>query len=577
MNAWIARYWAEFLLNLIFGLIKMKKILLLTILILNVLIIKTGLLAQNQAPFPKIEQLKLFTDRSLYISGEDIAFSVVQIPDAELENQLSSILYVELINPQTEQLSQAKFLMDQRGVAGSLQIPDDLTTGNYFLRVYTKYMRNIGPESYAYQALKIINPEQAVTTYSIDSSLLLPLKFIPELKEAKIGISSDQERYERNTKAFLTLDFSQTHQLFISACVSIIPEFALQNRQMGGSEKRDFEQLNYLPETKGLSISGLLKNQQNDSVISNSSITLSIIGQGRDFMATMTDSTGKYLFALPNYQGSRDLFLCNENQDDANVRLLIDNDFCRIPIQLPDSVFHLPDAEKAVVLSMAVNKQLKDHFDTNHTSYTAFNQRFNNYFYGTPTEIVRIENYVDLPNLEEYFNELPTLVKVRKRMGKKYFKVISNNAEIPLFEPLVLIDGVAIDNPEAVLAISPKQLDRIEIINTPYIKGAFTYGGIIHLISREGYFADIDLPENGLFIDFQFLSTDNLKIDQKPDTPEFPDARNTLYWNPRVIPKASNQVLEFITPTTPGRYQAVVRAVTKSGEFVSSSCFFEVR
>ncbi|MBU1368225.1 MAG: hypothetical protein KJ578_05950 [Bacteroidetes bacterium] len=555
----------------------MKKIRFIPILILSVLILKTGLLAQSQSQFPEVEQFRLFTDRSLYIAGENIAFSAIQIPNPKLGIQLSSILYAELVSPQSEQMSQAKFLMDQTGAFGSLPIPDDVVSGNYFLRVYTKYMRNIGPEAYTYLALKIINPEQASTSYSIDSSLLLPLSPIPELKGNKISISTDQTQYGRNAKAILSLDFNQNSQDYIKASVSVIPEFALYGEQLEGSGKRAFQQLNYPPEMKGLSISGLLKNQQNDSVIPNSSITLSIIGEGRDFMATMTDSAGKYLFALPNYQGRRDLFLCNENQADSETKLLIDNDFCRIPVQLPDTVFQLTEAEKAVVLNMAVNKQLKDNFVTYSASPKKYNSRFNTYFYGTPTEIVRIGNYVELPNLEEYFNELPTLVKVRKRMGKKYFKVLSNNAEIPLFDPLILIDGVAIDNAEAVLALSPQQLDRIEIINTPYIKGAFTYGGIIHLISSEGYFANIDLPENGLFLDFQFLSANHFKLDQETDSAEFPDARNTLYWNPDITPTANNQELEFQTPSTPGRYKAIIRAVTHQGEYVSGSFVFEVR
>jgi len=555
----------------------MKKILLITFFVLHVLIIKTGLMAQSQTQYPDAEQFRLFTDRSVYLAGEKIAFSAIQIPDPKHISQLSSVLYCELIDPQAAPLAQGKFLMDQTGAFGSIQIPEDLITGHYYLRVYTKYMRNIGPESYTYHRLKIINPEQVSTNYSIDSNLLLPLKTIHELNNAELRIYTDKSLYNINSRAVLSLDFGQKSKSFISACVSVVHEFALQNKQVESYGKRHIKQLNYPPETKGLSISGLLKNQPNDSLIPNSSITLSIIGHGKDFMATTTDSSGKYLFALPNYQGRRDLFLCNENQADLESQLLIDNDFCRIPIQLPDTVFHLTATEKAVLLVIAKNKQLTDHFSTDSVQSKAYNPRFDSYFYGTPTEIVKIENYVELPNLEEYFNELPNMVKVRKRMGKKYFKVLSNNAEIPLFEPLILIDGVAIDNPEAVLAISPKQLDRIEIINTPYIKGAYTYGGIIHLISQEGYFADIELPENGLFLDFQFLSPNQFKIDQQTDSQEFPDTRNTLYWNPRIIPTAEIQTFDFNTPATPGRYQAVIRAVTNKGELVSSSCVFEVR
>ena len=40
------------------------------------------------------------------------------------------------------------------------------------------------------------------------------------------------------------------------------------------------------------------------------------------------------------------------------------------------------------------------------------------------TKFFILINYVQLPTLEEYFNELPTLAKVRKRQGEKYFKIL---------------------------------------------------------------------------------------------------------------------------------------------------------
>ncbi|MBU1368223.1 MAG: hypothetical protein KJ578_05940 [Bacteroidetes bacterium] len=49
----------------------MKKILFIPILILSVLFIKTGLLVQSQYQYPEVEQFRLFTDQSLYITGEN--------------------------------------------------------------------------------------------------------------------------------------------------------------------------------------------------------------------------------------------------------------------------------------------------------------------------------------------------------------------------------------------------------------------------------------------------------------------------------------------------------------------------
>ena len=48
-----------------------------------------------------------------------------------------------------------------------------------------------------------------------------------------------------------------------------------------------------------------------------------------------------------------------------------------------------------------------------------------------------------------------------------------------------MIDGVAIFDVESALAVSPRYIDRMEIVDAPYIKGNVTFGGIINLISKE--------------------------------------------------------------------------------------------
>ncbi len=68
-----------------------------------------------------------------------------------------------------------------------------------------------------------------------------------------------------------------------------------------------------------------------------------------------------------------------------------------------------------------------------------------------------------------------------------------------------MIDGVAIFDVEAVLAVSPRLIDRVEIVNAPYIRGNVTFGGIISLISRNNDLGYIDLPSSGLLVNYRML------------------------------------------------------------------------
>ncbi len=67
-------------------------------------------------------------------------------------------------------------------------------------------------------------------------------------------------------------------------------------------------------------------------------------------------------------------------------------------------------------------------------------------FYGEPTELLVIETYIDLPTLEDYFSELAGAVKVRKSQGKKHFRFASTRPEMTIYDPLVLIDWVAVND-----------------------------------------------------------------------------------------------------------------------------------
>jgi len=523
--------------------------------------------AQQNNRFPEIEQFALFTDRSIYATGENIAFVAFQLIDNQPQEILSKVLYVELISPQADQLSAGKFILSTQGAQGKLEIPEDLNSGNYYLRAYTKYMRNIGPEAYAYALLKVVNPEKPVSNFLVDSVSFLSLSKVQNDRLSSSNLPKDTIFAEKNVIANLPSDFQEN---LLSTCVSVVPANSFAANYYAAEHNRFFNQIEYLPETQGLSISGLLKNNENDSVIAGARIKLSIIGNGRDFLSTETNEDGRFLLALPDYSGRRDLFVCTENSLEKAADLLIDNDYCRIPVQLPDTVFTLSEAEKAVTLQLMNNQRIAVNFYENILVKDSFSAAFNKAFYGTPSEIVRLSNYVELPNLEEYFNELPTLAKVRKKQGKKYFKVLSNNAEIPVFEPLVMVDQVAIDNTEAVLAVSPKQIERIEIINAPYTKGAYTYGGIIHLISKEGYFADIDLPKNGLFLDYQFFSPKKAQLKNKDISHENPEAANTIYWNPMITASDLEKSISFTTPALVGNYELIVRGITTEGKVFSA-------
>ena len=527
--------------------------------------------------YPAEEKVNLFTDRMLYISGEEVHFSAFLSSYEQHQPQLSLILYAELISPDGKSVAGSKFALVNNAAEGCLAIPKDIISGVYYLRAYTKYMRNLGPEAYSYAGIKIVNPLRNDVMIGNDTSGFEKKQVNVNTTDAPtiiIGKNEFAPRYRVNVSIK-----APGAALSERLCISVVPQAsASENSLQLPVIQHQVKSMRYYPETVGVSITGVVKDNTSGNALANTRINLSIIGHGRDFMAMQTDAAGRYFFSLPNYKGFRDLFLCAENTADIRPKILVDNDFCAVPVHLPSPVFKLTADERAVAYQMAMNTRLEQVYAADTIHRANAEEMVDGAFYGTPTDMVSIDNYVQLPTLEEYFNELPTLVKVRKRHGEKYFKVFGSQAEMAIFDPLVMVDWVAINAPQKILAVSPQNIARIEVLNVPYVKGDITYGGILSIISKRGDFAGIDLPASGIFLNYLFVSDQQICAENNVVSPNIPDARNTLYWEPNLKLDADNTAnFSFTTPDTPGHYAIVLKGKTADGGIFTRTKEFEVK
>jgi hypothetical protein len=515
------------------------------------------------------EKVMLFTDRSLYITGENILFSALLSPDAG-----SSILYCEIITPEGSAVAGGKFNIANSRSSGSLYIPSDLVTGNYFIRAYTKLMRNDGPFSFSYLQIAIINPylNEVLSNETMPEADNIQVKLQKESADY-VKIIPDKKLAGTGDSIHVTLLNNSPQQSFRNISLAVVPDSLPQYSQVILPGTR-FEKESFSPEINGVHVTGSVTEKTGGQSIKDMIVNLSILGRGRDFMTAITDSAGRFAFILRGYSGYRDLFLCTA-EDSVGQKITIDNDFCTTPIAVPASHFSLTQAERRAAYRMALNVQVDSLFRIKLATDTSPADNIGGaYFYGTPDETIKIDNYVQLPALEDYFNELPTLVKIRKSGGHKYFRILGDQTGLSEFHPLVMIDLVALNDPGRIAGISPRDLDRIEVINSFYVKGAQVYGGIINLISKRGDFAGIDLPSSGVFARYGFPveKTDEIKFTAQKSGP---DARNTLIWIPHLI-LTTQSTFSFTAPPTPGRYLITVKGVTADGREFISAVSFEV-
>lgn len=531
------------------------------------LAISAGLHAQDPtAEFPA-DRIKLCTDRTLYISGEKILFSALVFNEDKIsEGDYSRILYCELITPDGNRVAAGKYPVENISAQGCLTIPDETMTGIYYLKSYTRWMRNGGPSAYHYILLKVVNPYKADVLSGNESEEAWP--YNPgKPDKIPVRVSADKKIYQVREAIEIKIDGGKMDDFAGKIALSVVP-FASWDSIPRDSIPRDSipPNLQYYPETRGISISGRLLETESGLHVPNALVNLSIIGD-KDAMAIRTSASGQFYFALPAYTGNKDIFLCGEDIPGKSTSVYIDNDFCSRPVNLPSPVFHLTEKEKETVYDMAVNQKITSVFFNDTTSGKIGLQLDDRPFYGEPDEILVMDKFIDLPTIEDYFSELLGSVNVRKSQDRKVFRFNSARTEMTIYDPLVLIDWVAVNDIGKILAMSPKAIDRIELVDAPYVKGNITYGGIISFLSKKNNFAGIDLPTSGTFINYKFLEDCSQNIISGELPANIPDSRNTIYWNPNVqTDEKGSAEISFTAPDTPGKYIIVLKCMDGIGE-----------
>ncbi|MEN8117775.1 MAG: hypothetical protein ABFS16_12390 [Bacteroidota bacterium] len=124
-----------------------KKILLSLLIVINAFL----LLAQ--------ETVVLRTDRDTYIAGESVWIRANCFKSGtSLPSDLSNVIYAEVLNDKNEPVVQLKLNAENGSCSTQFMLPDNLQTGNYVLRGYTKWLQNYNSELFFTKNIVVINP-----------------------------------------------------------------------------------------------------------------------------------------------------------------------------------------------------------------------------------------------------------------------------------------------------------------------------------------------------------------------------------------------------------------------------------
>ncbi len=534
------------------------------------------IISKSHLPATSGEQITLHTDRTLYCVNENIYFTAnyTRIDQMQPFNW-SKVLYTELIRWNGDKIAQAKFAILSNNVSGKIAIPKDLPSGVYYVRAYTRWMRNFPEEGYVYTRVKIVNLFKTDTdigpdnnqnfTHLVDNTSKINMK-------KGIVCSSPKNKYKKREKITLDIDVLNKSSEIGDLFITVVREGSIDTisnqiiYKFSGINGSDI----YLPEIRGISITGKVLDKNTRNPLSNTLVNLTIPVSNEYFSNYRTNEKGTFYFTIPPIYGKTDFYIEAITSENIETEILIDNDFCQNPVILPFIQFSLNSKEEELVKEFAVNVQLNELFSENYKQQNV--KTVPEPFYGSASNVYLTKDYIELPNLKEFFFELISEFSVLHNKKIPYLKLRSPK-EVSYIDPLILVDNVPIVNQEKLLKTPLKEFERIDIIDKPYIVRDIVYNGLISVYSKNSDFAGIELHSNSMFFNFNLFSQYNFVFPEKNSTENnrrLPERRNLLYWNPNVRVTENSPInISLYSSDDKGEYIVFIRSINNKNDLLT--------
>jgi hypothetical protein len=532
------------------------------------------------------ENILLFTDRTLYAVNEAIQFSaLLQSAGKPYRGLGSKVMYLELVNQAGIGVVKCKYALTGNRSHGQLFIPSNLSSGNYYLRCYTKWMRNFGCHTFTYVPLRIVNPFSSNEVLTPGGKEKKDLSAIPEgLRGIKVALSKAVFGRQETAEVEFTLKEGMEGTVE-HACLTIVPAGAADSsiliyRVNAVSDQSVSFEFNFLPEVDGITLSGIVYEADQHVPVPEQKLHFTILGNQPDYFLTQSDPQGRFQVKTPQRVGPQELIVIPQSISGTPVDVQIDNDFTSDPLPFTPAGLDFNQEELVTASRVSLNMQLHRVFLEDQPPDDPFQTTAADPvpFYGMPEFTLQVDEFINLPTLEEIVENLIPRVYITRRGDVTEFLIKGEHPMLPLYPPLVLVDLVPVFEMDVILSIPPGRISQIDVVPDVYVLGDTKFGGIISITSVGRDLASIRLPEGSYFFDYDAYQSSKPLPRPKYEGPgNIPDVRNTLYWKHHLALEPDVTHTEnFQTASVPGTYIILVRGVLSNGRLIYGSVPFMV-
>jgi hypothetical protein len=528
------------------------------------------------------EKVHLHTDRAFYYKGDQVLFKAYfNYKNPDLKRELSRILYVDLISANRDLIIQKKYKIENGQVVGELYLPDTLNQNEYYLRAYTNWNRNYGPDTYFVQSLPVLGNLDRISTVEEGDFFNTTIKVDFSTDKSSYGtrekVKVDFKVYDENGSPIAANLSVSVRDSYFSPDVIQRPSITTSLQLKDIPPSLNTEKFTY-PIEREWNVNGRFLNEKGKPT----AVPFTVYLNNFEGMLEMeTDNDGNFVLEDLDFYGPVDFaFLALDKRGNAfgsfeltprlNPPFFIPENikFPKIT-ETKESVFYELDEEAVIPLEQVLVEE-----DKNTSNSKAI--------YGTPDYTVKGENLnrngtiTDL--LMSLKSQVPgltvtTTLEIRIRGG-----ATSSNLSM---EPLVMIDGApmpagpgfrAADN---IASINPNDIDRIEVVSRmSSMMGDLGRNGVIAIYLKRGgsqmpLLSSSTPGLNSIIIDGFGLAGNFIPFDyeKEEEAPEI-DQRVTLYWNPFIVTdnESGKFSFEFFTNDSPGAKIIEVEGISIEGK-----------
>jgi len=367
---------------------------------------------------------------------------------------------------------------------------------------------------------------------------------------------------------------------------SILQEESIVSKQIrikgNGTQSQKLE---FIPETRDLTISGTILNPNTQQPIAKSRIMASVLFDNPQLHQRKSNEKGEFIFTLHNLKGNQEIFLCpvpGKNHSTAK-RIRLNSNFSPVDPYRQPLPFPLTSSDEPLLNELLFNKEIEQKLNpaAGESTPEKSSDRKKSLITSHENIIVRMKDYIDLETMEQVFLELVPHARIFQREGQYHFELLNNKNYALPGDPLLLLDNLPVFDPGKLVELHPSLIQKIEVINRTYMIGENVYNGIILFTSNTNNFGEIEFHGASVFTEYQTLSNDQawhkrIHTSEKMKDREIPDFRTLLYWNPDLKVSDEGTPITFYASDRTGQYDIIVRGYDQDGRWYYGSHTIEI-